>query len=487
MSSRYFLEKIIQKPINLPAVNQSLIDTFFLHELDKQLKKIKISESVLESFSQEFNSVYNSHIKKLFKTLRIVKRYLNSLKSSLPPIKDEIYLFDFLVLEVIKVNYPSIYSDIWRNKWFYIPRNWTDEGFTESPFSITDKDKNISLIKNHIDQLIEWEPQNEIIKELLMAIFPVEIENVYGKNEGRGNLENDYRANKRLTHPACFNRYFTLSTEFEEISDRLVEDKINRWSDLENPQQDIDLNFESFREKGELKEFLDRLKIFSEKINLNTAYGLIKVIYKNAHKFSNEEREWGNSEYDYSLSLLLKLINDKFHEDHISEILREIILDTPSTHFAVHVTLACSPERSSSLYNIQKNIEIGILRELTSDHLEQIYINEKTDIFDDLSKRELAFVIHQWATFWMTFGKYKNKEINNYLLSLVEVDKDKLIKLLWCMSGGRGENAFNYEELNKIYDLKPFIKIAKGFLMAPYLSGDDKKLIDGFLSAVDLN
>ena len=83
------LEKIVQKPIPLPAIEQQYIDQFLDNHIEKLFNELLISKERREKFEKDFLLIYQTQIRKFFKTLRRVKRYLNGLRSTLPPIKNK--------------------------------------------------------------------------------------------------------------------------------------------------------------------------------------------------------------------------------------------------------------------------------------------------------------------------------------------------------------------------------------------------------------
>ena len=82
------------------------------------LEKDKIGPGGLWAMDA-FAELFRVWIAMQVKTLRDAKRYHNSLLSSLPPVAAEVNLFDFCVLEVLKVFAPWLYDDIYQNRQFY--------------------------------------------------------------------------------------------------------------------------------------------------------------------------------------------------------------------------------------------------------------------------------------------------------------------------------------------------------------------------------
>ena len=127
-----YLHKIIQSPIRLPAIEQDDIDKFLyfsypklghISAIDHLFEVLHIDDKRIKDFDNEFTILYNSDLKKLFPTLREAKRYLNAIYATLPVIKDEVNLYDFMLIEMIRVFYYDVYTDIWSNP-SYLYSNW---------------------------------------------------------------------------------------------------------------------------------------------------------------------------------------------------------------------------------------------------------------------------------------------------------------------------------------------------------------------------
>jgi hypothetical protein len=87
-------------PILLPAIEQRSIEDYLLKEIEQLINVIAIPKDEIKSLLDEFKDIYKSGISDLFKTLRVTKRYLNSLNSLLPSIKSEVNPRDYIILEI---------------------------------------------------------------------------------------------------------------------------------------------------------------------------------------------------------------------------------------------------------------------------------------------------------------------------------------------------------------------------------------------------
>lgn len=462
-----FLGKIVQKPVPLPAIEERDIDRFLYVNIDKLLDKIGVSSEDRMGFKTDFSYIYETQIRKLFRTLRHIKRYINGLRSTLPPIKNEINLYDFFILEVIRIFYPRVFDDIWRNPWFYIPLEWSDTTLFRSPFSLaTEEDKKYPQIKEHIEKLIKDEKENEVLIELLESIFFVEVKEAFDQTRtNHDNLAQRYRSEKRITHPESFRKYFLLKVPLLEISDGFVETTLNSWHSAKKTETEgiIETTISRLQSREMLLEFFKKLIVFGDRISREIAHDIARVIYRNAGKFSKKGREdLLNSEYDKARWLLLLLVNDKMGEDEIQGALEEAITGIPNLPFAVEIVSYCQPKPEASYRNIRDSVNVEELQNKVAARLEEYLIREKRDIFKE---RDWGFVLYQWATNWGAFKGDNRKTVSEYLFSLVKDDVKKFTKFLAHYKQSTVPNSWtvNLDKIGRICDLTQLEDLVKKF------------------------
>ena len=492
-----FLEKIVQKPIPLPAIEQQYIDQFLYNHLDKLFDELAISKEKRERCEKSFLLIYQTQIRKLFKTLRHVKRYLNGLRSTLPPIKNEVNLHDFLILEVIRVSCPRVCNDIWRNPWFYIPSKWSTEVYFLSPFSNLEEDEKYKLIKEHIEKLIEDEKEGEILKELLKDIFFVEVKNALsgGGAEYGGDMAASYRAEKRITHPESFRKYFMLKVPSSEISDDFIEITLDTWLSTKGKKKEniISKTIFELQDKLILSKFFNKLLVFIDKIPKEAIYEIIKIIYENAGKFSIKDAgSIEGSEYDNSISLLLSLVDDKIGKDKIQSVLEEIVMNAPHLPFAVLIVHSCQKRGRGSFFNIYESARLDKLQDKVSNRLKKYFIDEKRDIFVEIPEKdgERNYILNLWGSNWESFEGDNNKIVNNYVLSLIKDDAKKFIKFLAFYKKKMifsDTQTFDLKNFSRFYNLSNFKKLAEKFKNDPTLSIEEKETIEIFLKTYQAN
>ena len=349
-----FLDKIVQKPVPLPPIEQSKINEILYSYLNKLFDEINIAKDERLKFEEKFPYQLRTQINQLVKNLRHVKRYINGLRSTLPPIKTEVCLYDFCILEIIRIFYPKVYDDIWNNPWYYIPLDWSSgvEYFT-SPFRLPDKDDvKYVQIEEHINKICNNEKDGIILKEFLTEIFFIEVKKAL--NKGRSGYSKDYadseRAEKRITHPDSFKKYFMLKVSSSEMSDGFVEATLDSWRLTEKNKKEYIIKSKMYeiQKEGELTKFFEKLKIFIDKVNIETATEIIRAIYKDAERISKESggHHSGKDDYESALYLLMHLINNKIERDKIQEMLEEVVITTSYVKLSVDVVDCCNAKQN---------------------------------------------------------------------------------------------------------------------------------------------
>lgn len=485
-----FLEKIIQRPISLPQIEQLSIDNFLNAYIDDLFHELNISEDRKDKFRKDFRLIYQTQIKKIIKTLRRAKIYLNGLFFTLPPIKNEVNLNDFFILETIRNFYPSIYDDIWKNPWMYIPLD--GEYFFSSPFysNIDENEKNL-IIKNHIEDLLKSEKDRDIIIELIKRLFYIVKDALEGHRIAQYSVD-IYRVDKKVTHPDCFSKYFMLKVPSTELSDEFMETTLNLFSkaketDMENIIYKKILNMQK---QEKLYKYLDKLSIFTKNISENVSLPLIRVLYRNYDNFLQRSEDVSNdAEQDTYIRGILSVINSIIKKDEIYSILEEIIKNaTPA--LSVLVIHLCQRGSGFKWYNIYDTItkkRLNELQNLLSKHLEKYYIEERRNIFEEIPSKYFGWgdVLYRWGSNWETFEGENSKIVNNYVISLIKDNPARFIEFIKSQKGSTfkdDKTVFNLKEISHIYSIEELYNLSKKFLNNPQLSTEEKEIIEIFIT-----
>lgn len=104
-----YIEKIVQVPIVLPKLNEATLKKIFLEKINNiKLKYPKLDDGRL--------AMHAKNLVKCFHNLRDVNRYINILSFEINAIEEDLFLYDFAVITLIKIFEPTIYDYIYQQK-----------------------------------------------------------------------------------------------------------------------------------------------------------------------------------------------------------------------------------------------------------------------------------------------------------------------------------------------------------------------------------
>jgi predicted KAP-like P-loop ATPase len=226
-----FIDKIVQKQIHLPKAEQNDIEQFFMSEIGNLFQNLNIGDDRRENELEQLFIVYKKHLIKQFSTLRDVKRYLNSLSASLPPVVGEVHLLDFLILEIIKVFFPSLYNNIFENWWFYVSARSESDRWINPLLSLVSNDENkcADIIESHVNTILEDHPKRELFLNLLGILF-LEINAIFKLYKDFDTVDKD-RQSRRI-YTTSFLKYFLQRVPNNELSDSLINRIVNSWVEI---------------------------------------------------------------------------------------------------------------------------------------------------------------------------------------------------------------------------------------------------------------
>ncbi|MEC1714858.1 P-loop NTPase fold protein [Schinkia azotoformans] len=213
-NGRKYLEKFIQIPIYLPAVDSLRLKQFVLTEIETFLSEQCIKSNFI---NENVSEIYPLLLQQNWRgTLRNYKRYINLVKFFVPFLKDEIFIDDLLYLLFLKVFEPALYD--------YIRDN--PSVFLKEQKEIDIETKGYFQKFNHVEKVI-------------IHLFP-NIAN-YFDAPVRPRVINTDLPNSHLfiSEPKYFPKYFMYGTAYQEISEiemKRLRKEINH-SDTQNAIQ----------------------------------------------------------------------------------------------------------------------------------------------------------------------------------------------------------------------------------------------------------
>jgi predicted KAP-like P-loop ATPase len=203
-----FLEKIVQVPLRLPAASETSLRRFFLSEVDRVLAatKKKLSEDQIYSFVDGFDRGFSRAVT----TPRMAKRYGNALSFGLPLLAGEVSTVDFLLIEAMRVFFPTLYDFV----------KFNSETVLDPPTDYN-KQATVDRVTKGIDT-VEAEYRTDA-RRLLSMLFP-RLESVFGNMIYSSESEIGWAKEKRVCSRQYFQRYFSYAIAKGDVSDRRIDE-----------------------------------------------------------------------------------------------------------------------------------------------------------------------------------------------------------------------------------------------------------------------
>ena len=105
-AGRDYLEKIIQIPLRLPVASEMSLRKFYFTALNEVLADTGVN--LVKEDARLFGSEFANGFQLALTTPRMALRYANVLRFSLPVVKDEVNIVDFMLLEAVRLFYPNL-------------------------------------------------------------------------------------------------------------------------------------------------------------------------------------------------------------------------------------------------------------------------------------------------------------------------------------------------------------------------------------------
>lgn len=494
-----YLEKFIIKPIPLPGIREERLEEIFIKEINAFLDTLDLDNESKSEFVKQLPLFYKRYLRPFFRNLRDIIIYIEGLKSTLSPIKSEINFTDFFILEIIRINCGELYTDIWKNREYYIPQS----RIIGSMYALDDPER-FKFIKEHIEAILgKIKKENPSIYYsilfLLRTIFPLEVEYAYRERGGTytGLDISPHDKNKKITHPARFEMYFTFLVPPNQIPDKDIEITLNKWeSDTKNDTIKKDLK--DLKNNHKLYQFISKMTNYVDKISSKLNDEFIKAVSLNTRDlYRDSEGFMLNQEFNISFYLLLLLINNISDFEKLKTCIKEIVNNSDDMYLVTQLVALCRNRSDVQFYKIYDTLGEGgtkELKDLARERFHGRYIKDKIDIFDDLPGEpgvpSWLTLVKDWISDWGDYSSSKEyKIVNDYIFDILKDRPKKLIIVLNKFKRGNLEqdnvNFGNLQmDVNAVLYLSRLYELANKFKYDSSLIDEEKKLIDIFIKRV---
>ncbi len=183
---------------------------------------------------QRYVYQFTTNILPRLSTPRLALRYGNTISFSIPLLNGEVNIVDLLLVEAVKIFYPSHYDFIKNNAHYFIESYRDMFGNGHDQGKITQIKEHLSVLGNSLSI-----PQQAQIKDLLTNLFPI-LNTVFSTWYTNDGDNNDWYVNKRIGSSKYFDRYFSYAViegdisdiEFDEFLAGIAEREVNESKDI---------------------------------------------------------------------------------------------------------------------------------------------------------------------------------------------------------------------------------------------------------------
>jgi len=402
-----FLEKIVQVPVNLPKVPKTDLRNFCYKQINKALQSSGIE--VTENDSHEFTRGFITGIEIKLETPRMAIRYANMLNFSLPLVKDEVNVVEFLLIEAIRAFFPDAYEVIKNNR----------DAFTAISLggmpSYPNERERIKKVVERAFVGLEADEKNNLQK-LINMLFPRQQDTIYDSEWNKVWAEE-----KRIASDKYFDRYFTYSVPLGDVSDVMVENFINSLANITQEELTNFLNVELSSQNAET--FISKLHQKIGKIHSVGQGKLAISISSFGDKLPNPKDLFSfHTPFSRAALLVSSLVEAQASNERKYELAIDVVNVSKPITFAYEVIkwLGTNKRDTPSIMLLPDDLEK--VRHALANRIENLFTQDAL-VFEKYPDR-----VSSLFSFWRKFGSHENSD--KYLESFLNSDLENVHKLL---------------------------------------------------------
>jgi predicted KAP-like P-loop ATPase len=258
-----YLEKIIQVPINLPAISQRELNTAFFSKIDQV-----IGEVGFINFEEIYwANIFYAGLAQFIKKPRDIVRIANALNVTYPIVYGEVNTVDFIAIECLRLFLPEAYDVIRDNEARFA-------GISEKSERADEKKFHESWLEK-VDE--DW---REGVRNLVMRLFP-RMDSIFGNVFYDLSTEKNWRSKLRIASPKVFDIYFRFGISDLKISRKEIKKFIFEAANPRLAAENFLLASKSKRIDGSSKvgDYLDHIRDLSDELEYNAAKGLAIALF----------------------------------------------------------------------------------------------------------------------------------------------------------------------------------------------------------------
>lgn len=422
-NGKKYIEKIVQVDYTLPKVSKDDIARLFIDSLRHIFQGTDIEQSI----SKTFENLKEEEFIKLFKSLRDVYRFNNSIKLRLPSIYRELNIRDFFLVEALRIFKPDAYEFV-----------------LESKKKLTQSNKNQTTYPSHSSpqkeesktEFIEKQSIDSTSKKIISDLFLIDESNFFGHT-----TTEDLIREKRVANTNYFDRYFNLQLSDFDIQ----EDVFSVFIEDSSEEQKVE-TLKQIQKDDRLFQFLNWIEIKSHKTLVKNIESIIVSIFKFSDTIHYQKEGFYSMDSDFmTLQRFCSRVLDRLTTlDGRRSIIEKHITDTYknlsfSSYYTINSLLRAKGQSDKGeLYSNHMWHNLFSDNQKENDTYEKqlikFYKNSIKKIFTEYSKNE-SFLNGQELIFLLPDLKlHHNKYYDKEFKKLIANDRKLLEILILCIT-----------------------------------------------------
>jgi hypothetical protein len=206
-----YLEKFFPVQLQLPRIDEDLRERLFSDRMSELLEREQVLHSDAEKkhFDDMRNALWYNALENRLSNFRSVGQVLRGFQNSFHVLKNEVNVFDLLVIECLRMLLPSTYEFVYQNgRYFHEPLGGI-ERWNRTQVEI-DQEARKQATSATLDAYFEGlsRDDRELARNLLCWIFP-SVKAYFLEKSGPGPLTiQDSEGERKISDPNFFSRYF---------------------------------------------------------------------------------------------------------------------------------------------------------------------------------------------------------------------------------------------------------------------------------------
>jgi hypothetical protein len=213
-----FLEKIVQVPLQLPAADPSTLRQYCFEHVDRALGGAGIELS--QEQVNEFVSQFTGSLELRLRTPRMASRYGNILAFSLPILIGEVHPVDLMLVEGIRLFYPTMYHAIREHPDAFLHGNSSEKRTAQAK----------QIITGGLVGLTDAE--GVAVTSLVSHLFP-RVQGVFGNMMYGPDWDATWARAQRIASDRYFPRYFSYAVPEADVADRTLDEFLRQAGESE--------------------------------------------------------------------------------------------------------------------------------------------------------------------------------------------------------------------------------------------------------------